>query len=832
MHVNGDLLSDEGRKALDACVKVKIYGKPQNIPKDYWQTAVHKLDKCYAGYPPDLHWIPSLPTNPRLLEDHLNHLMLPTECDEYGNPDKKKIFDITEIRDALVNFDEMPYVEKYPKPGPGYDELKELIDRRRADVERECQEATANPDARLQYSWLVAQRRVRDCFAGSFAGDAGLLRLKRDPNEPYNIIDIHDAVVHWNEKTFFKFKCFACGGYSARNEQERRSLESVYVFEPNDNFWWKKHNAEKDGVERELEEATTTDKVTKEYSRDEAEQRVKNCYGYGSHNFFEYYFQDDTPILPVKRDDSGKVDQTYNIFDIRKALQQLDERKRLQKYPSEGPGSVELTKSIKENNLCVKQEYEKARSELCRYSHSQAEKMVRDCFAYALPLDGVVFPTEEDETKEPCSNKTYDIFDIHKMLFYVDENERNQTRKVLKRTDPSDMTEPERAAKVQRDAVTKEYKLANKRLHKYSRNEGECRVRDCFAGTILRSPGDTDIFPTKEEKSGIPKTQQNYDIFEIKNAIDHFDEKKLRDRYLDEKDPESKRKNRSADEQRAEIAGKYAEATKKVEIEHGSGFIVHDHFIITNKHVIEDAVCDKTKEICISNEAVGELPCKVIHYDAGKDLALLYCHELNLMQNGICPLLLSNQPLLPGMQIFSFGYPVSHTDERALFVNGHVSGSKKTYSGHTMTVLNCSLNSGNSGGPILCWVSGQLKVVGVATQKHFKEILTLEEREKIEKIRESLQTSTIPSVADASIKRASVERASREHAIGYHPCLEPDPCQTPMFLLTLKLYDALETHSQFNLSNALPGKYVLEFIRETISKYNGNGIEELVELIK
>ena len=86
------------------------------------------------------------------------------------------------------------------------------------------------------------------------------------------------------------------------------------------------------------------------------------------------------------------------------------------------------------------------------------------------------------------------------------------------------------------------------------------------------------------------------------------------------------------------------------------------------------------------------------------------------MQRGICPLLLSNQPLLPGMQIFSFPYPVSHTDERALFVNGHVSGSKKTYSGHTMTVLNCSLNSGNSGGPILCWVSGQLKVVGVATQ--------------------------------------------------------------------------------------------------------------------
>ena len=105
----------------------------------------------------------------------------------------------------------MPYVERYPK---GSDELKELIEKRRADVEKECQEATANPDARIQYSW----RRVRDCFAGSFAGDSLLVQLKRDPNVPYNIVDIHDAVVHWNEKSFFQFKCSACAVYFARSE--------------------------------------------------------------------------------------------------------------------------------------------------------------------------------------------------------------------------------------------------------------------------------------------------------------------------------------------------------------------------------------------------------------------------------------------------------------------------------------------------------------------------------------------------------------------------------------------------------------------------------------
>ena len=150
---------------------------------------------------------------------------------------------------------------------------------------------------------------------------------------------------------------------------------------------------------------------------------------------------------------------------------------------------------------------------------------------------------------------------------------------------------------------------------------------------------------------------------------------------------------------------------------------VHDHFIITNRHVTDTYFSDdKSHEIRISNEVVGELPCEVIHYDAGKDFALLYCPDLNLKQSGICPLQLSGLSLLPGMSIFSFGYPISHTGEAALFVRGNVSGSKKMYAGHSMVVLDCSLNSGNSGGPVLCWVKGQLRVVGVAMQKHFKEL--------------------------------------------------------------------------------------------------------------
>ena len=106
---------------------------------------------------------------------------------------------------------------------------------------------------------------------------------------------------------------------------------------------------------------STPDKVVKEYSRGEAELRVKNCYR-------TYIDQLPEDILPTKKGNNGEFAETYNIFDIHKALQKLDERKLLQKYPDEGPGSDDLRKSIDANNFGVRQEYEKAKSGFRRYS--------------------------------------------------------------------------------------------------------------------------------------------------------------------------------------------------------------------------------------------------------------------------------------------------------------------------------------------------------------------------------------------------------------------------------------------------------------------------------
>ena len=154
-------------------------------------------------------------------------------------------------------------------------------------------------------------------------------------------------------------------------------------------------------------------------------------------------------------------------------------------------------------------------------------------------------------------------------------------------------------------------------------------------------------------------------------------------------------------------------------------------------------------------------------------------------------------------------------------MNGNVSGSKGKLSGHSMVVLNCSLNFGNSGGPVLSWVDGELRVVGVAIQKHFKVILTLEEMNTIENIRKSLQTQTITDVPEYEIDCLCRQKMTKKI---------PMSCQVSLHLLTLQLYNALETHSQFNLSDALPGDLVVEFIKNFIPKYKGENKEELIKV--
>ena len=697
MQGQADVLGEEGRKVRDACVKVKIIGKLEDKRRYTWQDAVERLNKCYAR-------------EVRVGGDGCCYSVQLLDC-LFPDPDKYyfgvrgqlykkyggKTYDILDIHDALEKIDEKPFVEKYTSlQRPGHDKLNKLINKQRAEIEIEWEEALANPDARHKYSWLVAQRRVRSCFGGHFRDDfQALLGKSSHVDGLYSIIDIYNAVCEWKIADWEKFKKFT------------------------------------------------------------------------------------------------------------------DE---------EGPGAYEQKGLVEEHMSVLEKEYQDAKRSLKQYSEDEAEKRVTECSPDDPLLGRSKFSMLKGGRCDGNINKTYTIFDIHNRLNRL-----------------YDLSQIEWFSQLKKDvcrSVIKEYESAINNLCWYPRSEAERRVRDCLPGNFV---GDTDIFPNKDEELHGPKTEQTYDIFDIKHSIEYFDERKFLKKCVDKNDPMSKENreitNHLINEEREKIKEEYAKAIEKVEIEHGSGFVINDHFVITNKHVIDDA---EGKKIVISNASIGELPCKVSYTDIKKDLALLFCSGLNIKQNQVVPLHLSNEPLLPGMQVFSFGYPMSHTGETALFVNGCVSGFKETCSDYrpSLVVLNVSLNSGNSGGPILCWVGNQLKVVGVATQKHFKEILTLEEREKIEQIRKSMETNYISDISDKEITRLRDQVISPHSVVPVFSTSEPDPRQIPMNLLTLKLYDALETHSQFNLSNAVPGDNVIKFIEEAFKECERKHKDKLDEVVK
>ena len=661
---NNDVLGNKGRKVLDACVKVKIYGKPET--RRYDRGTAWKLFRgCYV------HEIGVANTE--------------------FSPAKSETYSIVDIYNAMDKYENMPYVEIYPREGPGSEKTRELIDKRRADVERELEEARINPNGRKMYSWPVAQHRVRDCYAGNFPGDVCSCR---GPG-PFTIKDIKDVV-------------------------DRCDRIAIEVFSDQSNSIDEKLRSHRAEIQKKYYDALASPGSLNKCSHKEALESLKKCYSVADHGKI-MLDSDNNSCYSCHIVFDFCIFKLYNLLcsnDI-KLLQELS------KYPAEGPGSEELKNSIKRHRADLEKEYQN----FCNSEESR------------LPV------------------------------------------------------------------------------YEYSRGEAERRVRDCFASAF---PGDSDVFPTKKDQSGMPKIYQTFDIFDIKQSLDYFDTKKYLEKYP-EKGHISDEIKEGVDKQREDILREYENATNNDEIEYGSGFVISDHFILTNKHVIQTYLDQKDFEIHISNAAIGELHCEVVHSDPGKDLALLYCPDLNLHQSRISPLQLSTQPLLPGMQIFSFGYPMSHKEETALFVNGNVSGSKRTPSGHSKAVLNCSLNSGNSGGPVLSWVDGEVRVVGIATQKHFKEILTLDEINTIEDIRESLQTHTISDVQERDLNSLS-------H--GFFPRGIPTSCHISLHLLTLKLYDALETHSQFNLSNALPGDLVVEFIKNFIPEYNGEHKEELIKVVE
>ena len=310
-----DVLGDDGRKALNACVRVRTYCVAQLQEYDR-QTALERLRGCYGGpFPRGFgSW---LLFDPLKIYDVRNG----------HNISEVKRYSINVIYDALLNFDKMKYVEKYPnKEDPRREYLIATIDKRRDNVSREIEEAEGNPYGQRKYSWIVAQRIVRDCFAGNFAGDVGLLKQKF--GERHSIIDIFNTV-----------KAIDDEGKLLRYPEDKGdgSKELKDAIEAN----W-------DELTKEYEDAMENSCRQRKYSRSGAERRVRDC--------FAGTLREDTDIFPNVR---NSREATFNIFDIKSAIDNFDEKKLIDKYPKPGRGEDEKRKNVDDQRAGILTEYEK-----------------------------------------------------------------------------------------------------------------------------------------------------------------------------------------------------------------------------------------------------------------------------------------------------------------------------------------------------------------------------------------------------------------------------------------------------------------------------------------
>ena len=479
----------------------------------------------------------------------------------------------------------------------------------------------------------------------------------------YSIFDIYEAVSYFDEAICLRKCPIEC---VFKKTKEIRNL--------------------RDDIEREYEEAKSMAKKPKEYRLVEAEQRVKGCYA--------GHFPKETEIFALKVDEYGEEQtKTYNIFDIRQAVQLFDKKKLIQKYPEDkDPEYDELKKLIEEYNFKVNEEYTEAKCRLPRYSHSEAERKVRECFQDLLKWEATIFPIEENESGAASINESHDILDILKRVTHFEECEFENSNIVPYMI----------------DKLAMEYLRAVHSQRIYSRDEAEHRVKDCFAGTF---PDHVDLFLTgRDNYYGIPKSHQTSKSVECKEAC-----------FLSDEQQDYWNLFKKVVEQRG----------------NGSGFIFKDHFVITSSKFGDERVlfCEQRK-IHISNAVIGKLSCEVAFVDVGKDLALLYCQDLKLNQSGIKPLQLSDFPLLTDRkQTVSFGYPRPYPSEKAFVVNAPVCISIETPLGYTLMTLQLPLDLGFCGSPILYKVNGKWGVVGVVrTKEPFGEYISFDERQIIEKL--------------------------------------------------------------------------------------------------
>lgn len=146
----------------------------------------------------------------------------------------------------------------------------------------------------------------------------------------------------------------------------------------------------------------------------------------------------------------------------------------------------------------------------------------------------------------------------------------------------------------------------------------------------------------------------------------------------------------------------------------GSGFVLtEDGYLVTNYHVIEDAVDNADVPITVSFHSGDSYSATLVGGEKGNDVAVL-----KIEASGLKPVTLGNSDnLAVGQTLMVIGNPLGELTYS--LTDGIVSALDRliTTSMGTMNMFqtNCAINAGNSGGPIF---NSYGEVVGIATAKY------------------------------------------------------------------------------------------------------------------
>ena len=145
----------------------------------------------------------------------------------------------------------------------------------------------------------------------------------------------------------------------------------------------------------------------------------------------------------------------------------------------------------------------------------------------------------------------------------------------------------------------------------------------------------------------------------------------------------------------------------------GSGFVVHPHYILTNRHVAADG---DAFLVFTQSEPKKSLPATLVAKtdDTGPDIAVLRCDELNAPPVQF----IGDDVARQGTEVGILGFPGVHLTKTTpfMFTRGSICKLPTDRDSEKFYFMDAVANPGNSGGPIFDARGGVLGILTAITR--------------------------------------------------------------------------------------------------------------------